>query len=359
MTASASLSPSLPDHPDRTIDIRTVGATTVIALSGRLHGALSADEQDRVVGAIQNGGHLVIDFSQVAEISGAALRRLLLLTRYVHGLGGTVDAQGASDELRAIAEASGFEDLFRHAPPLPIPAARQAPRARADSYPTHSYRGFALRPGMPLPLGASALPHGVNFAVYSRHGTQCTLVLYEPGAAAPFAEIPFPPEFRVGDVHAMMVFHLDPEEFEYGFRMEGPFAPRDGHRFDRERVLLDPCCRAVAWRPSWGQRDERLATPRSRLIAEDFDWEDDRPLALPLEGLVLYEMHVRGFTRHPTSGVRFPGTFAGLREKIPYLVDLGVNCVELLPIFEFDETEVDRVNPVTGDRLVNYCDLYD
>jgi isoamylase len=194
----------------------------------------------------------------------------------------------------------------------------------------------------------------VNFAVYSRHGTRCTLVLYELGAAAPFAEIPFPPEFRVGDVHAMTVFQLDPEEFEYGFRMEGPVAPREGHRFDHERVLLDPAARAIAWRPTWGHRDEHIATPRAALIAEDFDWENDRPLGLPLEDLVIYEMHVRGFTRHPTSGVRFPGTFAGLREKIPYLVELGVNCVELLPIFEFDETEVDRVNPANGERLVNY-----
>jgi isoamylase len=158
----------------------------------------------------------------------------------------------------------------------------------------------------------------------------------------------------VGDVHAMTVFDLDPEEFEYGFRMEGPSAPREGHRFDPERVLLDPMARAIAWRPTWGHRDEHLATPRGRMIAEDFDWEDDQPLGLPLEDLVIYEMHVRGFTRHPTSGVRFPGTYAGLREKIPYLVELGVNCVELLPIFEFDETEVDRLNPATGERLVNY-----
>lgn len=85
--------------------------------------------------------------------------------------------------------------------------------------------------------------NGVNFAVYSRHATRCTLVLFEPGAPEPFAEIPFPSEFRVGDVHAMTVFHLDPEEFEYGYRMEGPFNPRVGHRFDPQRVLLDPAVR--------------------------------------------------------------------------------------------------------------------
>ena len=256
--------------------------------------------------------------------------------------------------MQAIAEASGFRDLFLRTAPTSIPSTWQAPRVRTDFYPTHAHNGFDLRPGFPLPLGATALPHGVNFAVYSRHATACAVVLYEPGAATPFAEIPFPAEFRVGDVHAMSIFDLDAEEFEYGFRMDGPFAPQQGHRFDRERVLIDPTSRAIAWRPTWGRRDPHLTTPRGRLIAEDFDWEDDHPLELPLEDLVIYEMHVRGFTRHATSGVRFPGTYAGLREKIPYLVELGVNCVELLPIFEFDETEVDRVNPVTGERLVNY-----
>ena len=343
-----------PNHSETRIDIRAEGAMTVIALAGQLSGKLSAEEYDHVMAAVQPGRPLVLDFSRAEEISGACLRRLLLLARYVRGLGGTIAARGASDEFLAIAEASGFQDLVRSETVKIMPSARQAPRARTDFYPTHWHNGFALRPGSPLPLGATVHPHGVNFAVYSRHGTRCTLVLYEPDVAAPLAEIPFPPEFRVGDVYAMVVFQLDSEEFEYGFRVEGPFAPREGHRFDRERVLLDPAARAVAWHSAWGQRDDHLATPRARLISEDFDWEDDRPLGLPLEDLVIYEMHVRGFTRHATSGVRFPGTFAGLREKIPYLVELGVNCVELLPIFEFDETEVERVNPANGERLLNY-----
>ena len=205
-----------------------------------------------------------------------------------------------------------------------------------------------------MPLGATALPSGVNFAVYSRHATLCTLVLFEPAEATPFAEIPFPPEFRIGDVHAMTVFNLDPEEFEYGYRMEGPMDPAQGHYFDHQNVLLDPAARSVVWRSTWGRRDENLSSPRGQLIANDFDWENDRPLGLPLQDLVIYEMHVRGFTRHPSSGVRFPGTYAGVRERIPYLRDLGVNCVELLPIFEFDEAEVDRHNPITGEKLFNY-----
>jgi glycogen operon protein len=336
------------------MEIRSEGPVKVIAFEGRIAGALSVTDRERLLAVIQPGGDSVLDLTGVREISGIGLRALLLLARHLRGLGAAVTVRGASDELRSIAEASGFADLFRRGAPLPVPTSSGSPLARTDCYPTHSHGAFPLRPGHPWPLGATALPHAVNFAVYSRHATGSTLVLFEPGAAAPFAEIPFPPEFRVGDVHAMMVFHLEPEAFEYGFRMEGPFAPREGHRFDREHVLLDPTARAVAWRSTWGRQSQPLPTPRSRLISEDFDWEDDRPPGLPLEDLVIYEAHVRGFTRHPTSGVSFPGTYAGLRAKIPYLVELGVNCVELLPIFEFDETEVDRVAPATGEPLVNY-----
>ena len=299
------------------VDIRPEGDSTVIALSGRLDSPFSGKELDRVMAVVKSDAKLILDFTGVEKASGVGLRGLLLLARHIRGLGGTISARGASDELRTIAEVSGFHDLFwLHVPPLTF-TAHQAARARPDFYPTHSHCGFALRPGFPFPLGATVLTRGVNFAVYSRHSTRCTLVLFKPGAEKPFAEIPFPSEFRVGDVYAMTVFHLDPEAFEYGYRMEGPFCPREGHRFDRERVLLDPTARAITWRAVWGCKDDSLMTPRGRVIAEDFDWEDDHTLGLPMEDLVIYEMHVRGFTRHCTAGVLFPGTYAGLREKIP------------------------------------------
>src|SRR5260370_28570994 len=133
--------------------------------------------------------------------------------------------------------------------------------------------------------------------------------------------------------------------------MAGHFATREGQRFDGQRVLLDPTARAIAWRPTWCHKDVHLATPRGQLIAEDFDWGDDRPLQLPLEDLVIYEMHVRGFTAHPSSGVRTTGTFAGIVEKIPYLKELGINCVELMPVFEFDEFENSRVAGENGELL--------
>lgn len=355
MSSPASPSP-VPQtgHSELTIEIRSEESATVIALMGPFRGALSTEQRDRILALARPGVQLVLDFTKVEDVSGAAMRRVLLLARYVRGLGGAISARGASDDLRALAEASGFLDLFSRTSLMPITSGWRAERVRTDCYPTHCSKGFDLRPGAPLPLGATALSHGVNFAVYSRHATRCVLVLFEPGAETAFAEIPFPAEFRVGDVHAITVFHLDPEELEYGFRMEGPFEPRQGHRFDRQRVLLDPTARAITWRPTWGRGETTLDTPRSRLIAEDFDWEDDRPLGLPLEDLVIYEMHVRGFTRHPSSATRFPGTFAGLREKIPDLVELGVNCVELLPIFEFDELEVGRANPLNGEPLANY-----
>jgi isoamylase len=227
---------------------------------------------------------------------------------------------------------------------------------RIDIYPTHEHQGFKLRAGRPLPFGASIVPGGVNFSIFSSHATSCALVLFEKGAATPVAEIPFPDEFRVGNVFSMIVFGLDYENTEYGFRMDGPFAPEQGHRFDKTKILMDPYAKAIGGRDIWGETPnwDNIYPHRSTLVYDDFDWQDDRQLETPIEDLVIYEMHVRSFTRHPSSGVRNPGTFAGLREKIPYLQELGINCVELMPVYEFDEFENSRPNPATGELLMNY-----
>ncbi len=223
---------------------------------------------------------------------------------------------------------------------------------------TYTYDGFQLCHGKPFPFGATVVPGGVNFSIYSNHASLGTLVLFKKGAAKPFAEIPFLREFRLGNVVSMIVLELDYEDLEYGYRMDGPYSPRDGHRFDATKILLDPYAEAIGGREVWGAtpRENDIYPYRARIFAEDFDWEDDRPLEIPTEDLVIYEMHVRGFTRHSSSGVAPAnrGTFAGIIEKIPYLKELGVNCVELMPIFEFDELDNPRLNPLTGERLFNY-----
>ncbi|GGU54273.1 glycogen debranching protein GlgX [Streptomyces lavendofoliae] len=229
-------------------------------------------------------------------------------------------------------------------------------RERVDAYPTHRIAGYRVRAGRPFPYGATPVPGGVNFSVYSDRATSMSLVLFERGAPEPAAELPFPAEFRTGSVYAMTVFGLDVENLEYGFRADGPFDPVTGDRFDARRVLSDPYARLVSGRDVWGREPDwnDVYPYRAQVVNDDFDWGDDTPLRIPTEDLVIYETHVRGFTRHPSSGVTAPGTYAGLREKIPYLRELGVNCVELLPVFEFDELDNPRTNPVTGERLHNY-----
>jgi glycogen operon protein len=226
---------------------------------------------------------------------------------------------------------------------------------RVDSYPTQEYAGYQIRPGRVFPFGATLVPGGANFSIYSGHASACTLVLFKQGQSGPLVEIPFPNSFRIGNVFAMTIFDFDYETLEYGYRMDGPFDPAAGHRFDPSKILLDPYAKAVAGREVWGTdlAEERPGPYRGRVIPEDFDWAGDRPLETPIEDLVIYEMHVRGFTRHPSAGVKYPGTFAGIREKIPYLKELGINCVEMMPVYEFDEFENSRLGP-DGQLLMNY-----
>lgn len=227
---------------------------------------------------------------------------------------------------------------------------------RIDIHPTKEYGHFKLRPGRPLPFGTTLVPGGVNFSIYSSHAISCSLVLFKKHAPEPMAEIPFPDEFRIGNVYSMIVFGLDFENIEYGYRMDGPCNFKEGHWFDQSKILMDPYAKIIGGRDIWGVTPDwnNIYQHRARIAFDDFDWEDDRPLEIPPEDQIIYEMHVRSFTRHPSAGVKHPGTFAAIREKIPYLKELGVNCVELLPIYEFDEFENSRPNPQTGEMLLNY-----
>ncbi len=227
---------------------------------------------------------------------------------------------------------------------------------RIDIHPTHRYQNFKLRRGRPFPFGATLVPGGVNFSIYSSHATSCTLVLFKKYASQAMVEIPFPEEFRIGNVYSMVVFDLDYENLEYGYRFDGPDNFAEGHWFDKSKILLDPYAKIIGGRDVWGVTPDwnDIYQHRARIAFDDFDWEDDRPLEIPPEDLIIYEMHVRSFTQHPSSGVKHPGTFAAIREKIPYLKELGVNAIELMPIFEFDEFENSRPSPVTGEQLFNY-----
>jgi glycogen operon protein len=207
-----------------------------------------------------------------------------------------------------------------------------------------------------MPLGAMVVPNGINFAIFSSAATECTLVLFNEGEEKPFVEILLAQEFKTGNVFAITVFDIDAETVEYGFRFDGPH--NNGHRFDKTKIVNDPYAKILSGRDTWGKEQyaPNVYPFRSRLMFEDFDWEGDKPPAIPFEDLIIYEMHVRGFTKNLNSEVHVDeaGTFAGMRRKITHLKELGINCVELMPIFEFDELEFPRNNPFTGEKLLNY-----
>ena len=194
--------------------------------------------------------------------------------------------------------------------------------------------------GHPLPFGASLIGNGgINFSVNSADAAGCALQLYRRGETEAFADIRIPDSFRVGSNYSIIVFDQNPEELEYTYRFWGEMDPVSGLCFDPEVRLLDPYARLISGREVWGGSGKEPAPMRCRVILEDFAWEGDHALEIPFEDLVIYEMHVRGFTKDPSSPARRKGTFAGVIEMIPYFRELGINCVELLPVFEFDELE--------------------
>ena len=197
--------------------------------------------------------------------------------------------------------------------------------------------GFQVRPGFFLDFGATVIPGGVNFTIQSHKATSCELLLFHREAEEPFAVLPFPDNYRIGFCYSMIVFGLDIEEFEYAYRLDGPYDEKKGLRFDRTKILLDPYARAVTGQSHWGHKNNPQHGYRARVVHSNFDWGRQRHTSIPMEDLIIYELHVRGYTKDASSGVKHPGTFDGLKEKIPYLKGLGVNAVELMPVFEFDE----------------------
>jgi isoamylase len=217
---------------------------------------------------------------------------------------------------------------------------------------------LGFRRGHPLPYGAAARRDGLNFSVFSKHGTAVTLVLWNAGEEEPLLELPLDPRYnRTGDVWHVFVVGVDPG-VEYAFRVECEPNPEPPVvRCDPHRLLIDPYGKAVSGLEGWGGAEgegSRLRGLRSRVVDEEFDWGHEHPLNVPLADSIIYEMHVRGFTRHPSSGASHPGTFRGIVDRIPYLKELGVTAVELMPVTEFDEDDNEFRNPTTGERLRNF-----
>ncbi|PIE57112.1 MAG: glycogen debranching enzyme GlgX [Desulfobulbus propionicus] len=210
--------------------------------------------------------------------------------------------------------------------------------------------------GSPLPLGASTTATGVNFSIFSRNAEAVSLVLsHYHHTSRGKKEIPLNSRLnRTGDTWHIHLSGLAPG-FRYGYRIYGPYAPQDsGHAFDDRLILLDPYARQIDSSP-WGIDKKYLGRePCCLLDDHPYDWEGDRPLNIALKDTIIYELHVRGFTRHPSSAVDHPGTFQGIIDKIPYLKELGITAVELMPVTEFDENEPLFINPDTGERHKNF-----
>jgi glycogen operon protein len=231
-----------------------------------------------------------------------------------------------------------------------------------------------LLAGSPSTLGATPTAGGVNFAIFSRNAEALVLSVYARAEdAKPILEFRLDPHHnRTGDIWHVFVAGLGPGAF-YLWHAEGPYIPTRGLRFNRHRGLVDPYAKALSTLPGWhfsaaraydpessdgdlsySDHDNTGLMPKCVVVADSFDWQGDRPLNYPLRHCVIYEAHVKGLSRHESAKAKFPGTYKGVVEMIPHLKSLGITSVEFLPVMEFDENEVLRKNPRTGERLRNY-----
>ena len=233
---------------------------------------------------------------------------------------------------------------------------------------------YESQPGSPLPLGTQASGAGVNFSIFSRYASRVRLELFdhaedsEPVKAFDLDSA----QHRTGDVWHVWVGGIGHGQL-YGYRIDGPYEPEHGHRFNFGRLLLDPLAHAISPTPPWNflsalgydtespEKDLTISKQNNSssmrkcvFVNEVFDWRQDQPLRHPWSKTVIYEAHLRGFTIDPKSGVEHPGTYRGLIEKIPYLKSLGVTAIELMPVQEFSDTNSLGKNPVTNQRLTNY-----
>jgi glycogen operon protein len=231
-----------------------------------------------------------------------------------------------------------------------------------------------VRIGVPLPMGTHEFGGGVNFAIFSRHATRVRLEFFDhPTDAKPARAIDLDPvRNRTGDVWHVWLKGIPPGQL-YAYRVDGPYQPSEGHRFNFNKLLIDPFATAISPLPNWdftkargydplagdqdlsfSMVDDCQSMPKCVVLNEPFDWAADQPPRHSPSNIVIYEVHVRGITIHPSSGVAHPGTYRGLMEKIPYLTDLGVTTVELMPVQEFNDTSLRVGGPQVGQPLKNY-----
>ncbi|MBA3958412.1 MAG: glycogen-debranching protein [Parachlamydiaceae bacterium] len=195
--------------------------------------------------------------------------------------------------------------------------------------------------GSPFPYGATPLPSGINFSLTSFHAKTVTLCLFSPEQKDPCCEIELNPLLnKTGNVWHIFINDL-PLTYHFAFRIN-----------QHNKFLLDPYAKSILTTTQWG--NNHPYEPRCGIAVDNFDWEGVKAPGHALQDLVIYEMHVRAFTKHPSSKISQPGTYLGLIEKIPHLLDLGVNAVELLPIHEFNECEYTKHNPLTNEQLYNF-----
>lgn len=234
-------------------------------------------------------------------------------------------------------------------------------------------QNYKVQSGMPFGFGATVMQNGVNFSVYSRDATAVSLVLFESdNAKEPAAVIPLDcKKNKTGDVWHIFAEGLK-EGALYLYKVDGPYIPPQGLRFNKNKYLFDPYAKAFSAGSVFksynklrkqgfsvnkgGEILDLSDFPKCVVVNDDFDWEGDKPLNYPIENIVIYETHVKGFTASETSNVQkeIAGTYKGFSQKIDYLKKLGITSVELLPVFEFDENENSNINPKTGEKLVNY-----
>ena len=250
----------------------------------------------------------------------------------------------------------------------------KTPHRELHDYISETSERTDIRAGSPLPMGTRETGGGVNFAFFSRYASRVQLALFnhpEDATAARIIDLD-PLRNRTGDVWHIWIKGIRPGQL-YAYRVDGPYQPEEGHRFNFNKLLLDPYATAISSLPDWdfnpargydlsspvrdlvcSKIDDAGAMPKCVFTQEHFHWHEDRLPRHPWSKTVIYETHVRGFTIHPSSAVAHPGTYRGLMEKIPYFKELGVTAVELMPVQEFNQHQVKGVNPQTGQILGNY-----